>query len=169
MNIVDFELEYQTSVDVVRDAYWRLETWPEITEHVKDIVLHYEDDLIQVLTMTVASGDKRSSFKSVRALAGDTIYYYQPEPPPFLRQHYGLWQCLPSADGSIVKSRHYFEVVPDEVLAFARKVQGVPGVDDPVVHIANLLRHNSQQTMEALKRRLESPQASARIAAGGHS
>ena len=111
MNIVDLTVEYANPPAEVEQAFWRAEVWPELTEHVEGLHIHYEDDNSQILTMEVVSRGKRASFRSIRCRQGSRIYYFQPEPPEFLRQHYGYWEIAPLDEGGcLVHSRHHFAV-----------------------------------------------------------
>jgi hypothetical protein len=151
MNIVDLFLEYANSPSEVENAFWRAEAWPNLTEHVVGLQIHYEDSNTQVLTMEVMSKGKYAAFRSIRCKQRGRIYYFQPEPPGFLRQHYGYWEIAPAAGGTLVHSRHYFSVNDAQAIAFASTVLGWDGKGKVADCIGALLQSNSRQTMEALR------------------
>jgi hypothetical protein len=151
MNIVDLTLEYANHPSEVENAFWRAEAWPALTEHVTGLRIHYEDNSTQVLTMEVVSRGKHAAFRSIRCKQGARIYYFQPEPPEFLRQHYGYWEIMPAASGTLVHSRHYFSVNDPRAVEFATTVLGWDGKGRVADCIGTLLQSNSRQTMEALR------------------
>jgi hypothetical protein len=154
MNIVDLTLEYANQPNEVENAFWRAETWPALTEHVTGLQIHYEDGSTQVLTMEVVSKGKHAAFRSIRCKQGQRIYYFQPEPPAFLQQHYGYWEIVPAAGGTLVHSRHYFSVNDPKAVEFATDVLGWDGKGRVAECIGALLQSNSRQTMEALRNSL---------------
>jgi hypothetical protein len=160
MHTVDLILEYANPPSEVEHAFWRAEAWPGLTEHVVGLQIHYEDNITQVLTMEVVSKGKHAAFRSIRCKQGQRIYYFQPEPPPFLQQHAGYWEITPSAVGTLVHSRHYFLLNDPQAVAFATTVLGWDGKGSVADCIGTLLQSNSRQTMEALRGSLASRSAS---------
>lgn len=155
MDSIEFEIAYAADVATVTDAFWRVERWPELTEHVTGIEIHYEDECIQVLTMKVQTRGSHAAFRTMRCLQGNRIYYFQPAPPPFLLTHGGWWEVAQREQGCAVISRHQFLVEPERATAFATEVLDWDGLGPVAARIGELLRANSRQTMEALRRAMQ--------------
>ncbi len=162
MRSFEFDIEMNAPAERVLDAFWRLENWPEIAEHVTGIEIAYEDPVVQVLDMVVRTRGKTDRFQTVRILKGDTIHYLQPSPPPLLRHHHGKWIVSDLAGGSRVTSVHTIEVDNSNARAFL----GLAAATDEDVceaAVADIIRNNSLQTMRALKLRLESEAGSGEV------
>ncbi|WP_223642373.1 hypothetical protein [Corallococcus sp. EGB] len=141
------------------DAFWRLESWPTVAPHVLKIDMLYEDAQVQVLRMTVQSRGRTDVFKTVRILQGNAIFYYQPEPPPFLRRHYGWWEVASEADATIITSRHEVDFHLDVAQRYLAETGATDlGSGAVVPQMLELIRNNSLQTMLGLKRRMEGSQ-----------
>jgi hypothetical protein len=156
--VESFEFDVAVSaglVDVV-NAFWRLEDWPEVASHVREIEMHYCDENVQVLTMHVVTKGRHDKFKSIRMKQGEAIYYLQPTPPPILHRHNGSWQFAQEAGKTVVTSRHFVEINTREAIDFLREAKLDKG-NQVRTHeqIKNLIRNNSLQTMLALKNRIE--------------
>lgn len=140
----------------VLDAFWRLESWPEVAPHVLKIDMLYADAQAQVLKMTVQSRGRTDVFKTVRILQGDCIFYYQPEPPPFLRRHYGWWEVASEQGATIITSRHEVDLHLDVATRYLTETgAALTGPEDVRAQMLELIRNNSLQTMLGLKRRME--------------
>lgn len=156
METFEINVEYDAEPDRVMAAFWDLEDWPAVAPHVRAIDMLYGDDQAQVLIMQVATKQKLDAFKSVRIKQRDTIFYFQPAPPPLLRTHYGSWRFVATTNGTTVISQHTVDINTDAARSFLGnvevQVQDAGGVQQQVI---NLIRNNSLQTMLALKKRLE--------------
>lgn len=156
METISFELDIGRTVPVVMDKFWAAERWPEVAPHVKNVEIHFSDDNVQVLSMTVQTGDRQDVFKTVRIRQPDGIFYFQPRPPALLRRHCGWWEMRPNGSRTVLVSRHELEIdlpAAERFLAQAR----VPVEGDEAVKAAvrELIRRNSYQTVLGVKRRLE--------------
>jgi hypothetical protein len=141
---------------VVQDAYWRLERWPEIAPHVVAIDIVYGDENAQVLIMTVQTRGQIDSFKSIRALDGNVIRYLQPRPPRMLRHHHGSWVFEAILTGTRVVSSHVIEIDIDAARDVLRQMNKPAETQQEITAaICSLVRGNSLQTMNALRERLE--------------
>ncbi|MFY9823805.1 MAG: hypothetical protein WAM82_20665 [Thermoanaerobaculia bacterium] len=157
MESIEFSIEIAAPLERVRREFWELADWPSVAPHVQAIDMHYEDGAVQVLTMRVATGQRQDSFKSVRILQAEAIFFFQPQPPPALRRHYGWWR-LSAAGGAAtrVTSEHWIDVDPEPAARFLEAVGARMAGDEPVsAALRGILHHNSLQTMLALKTRLE--------------
>jgi hypothetical protein len=157
MESIEFSVEIEAAPERVLREFWELADWPSVAPHVEAIEMHYEDGSVQVLTMRVATGQRRDSFKSVRIRQAEAIFFFQPHPPPALRRHYGWWR-LSAVGGAAtrVTSEHWIEIDPEPAARFLEGV-GKPAAELESVETAlrGILHHNSLQTMLALKARLE--------------
>lgn len=155
MRDFDSAVVIKRSLPEVTNAFWRLEDWPNFTPHVRKIEIHYEDENVQILSMHVDSRGKRDAFKSVRILQGNVIHYFQPTPPPTLIFHRGSWSFDEVGAETVVTCRHSIVVDPsgcqEFFLATGKDLSETEAADE----IVALIRHNSNQTMKAVKNVLE--------------
>jgi aromatase len=156
MEVFEFAIQIKTDLAAVGKAFWDLEEWTKVAPHVREIEMLYRDENVQVLLMHVVTKNHHDKFKSVRYKQGNTIYYFQPTPPPILNAHRGFWRFEENEEGVSVISCHEIDVNVEGANAFLRNT-GVEPVDaaDTQRKIRNLITNNSLQTMNALKERLE--------------
>ncbi|MHC2295394.1 SRPBCC family protein [Bradyrhizobium barranii] len=153
--------DFETAVEIGRDlsevmnAFWRLETWPTFTRHVRQIDIHYEDGNVQVLSMHVDSRGKRDVFKTVRIRQPDVIHYFQPIPPPTLLFHRGSWEFAEIQGGTKITCRHSMVVNPTGCQQFFLATGKILSESEATDELESLIRHNSNETMNAVKRQLE--------------
>lgn len=156
--MIDFEIEVGIEVPLERvfEGFWDPKRWPEVADHVKKIDTHFEDDLTQVLTMRVETRGRMDSFRTVRIRHDDSIFYYQPQPPVMLREHYGWWQFTRTSEGTIVTSRHVVSV-NHETAGDVLKSMGITanGPSEAEDAIRDIIEGNSATTMQAVKNALE--------------
>lgn len=156
MEAFEFNVEIDADINRVRAAFWDLDDWPAIAPHVRAIEMLYSDDNVQVLMMHVATKKRLDKFKSVRVKQKDTIFYFQPTPPPILNRHEGSWRLAAHPSGTTVTSQHSIDVNVEAADAFLGETGDAPeDADETRRRIQDLIRNNSLQTMLALKRRLE--------------
>jgi hypothetical protein len=158
MEVFEFAIQIKTDLAAVNKAFWDLEDWTKIAPHVREIEMLYEDENVQVLIMHVVTKNHHDKFKSVRYRRGNTIYYFQPMPPPTLNVHRGFWRFAKEAEGEGVSviSCHEIDVNIEGANAFLRKTGAEPqDAADTRQKLQDLIRNNSLQTMNALKERLE--------------
>jgi aromatase len=153
----DFEsvVVINRQIPEVMNAFWRLETWPTFTRHVRQIDIHYEDNNVQVLSMHVDSRGKRDVFKSVRIRQAGVIHYFQPTPPPTLRFHRGSWEFAQTGSGTRVTCRHSIAVEPAGCQQFFLAIGKVMSESEAADELEVLIRYNSNETMNAVKLKLE--------------
>ena len=155
MNSFSFYVDMKVAPERVLSAYWHLEDWPEIAEHVVGIEMSYEDPVVQVLFMLVKTNGRVDRFQTVRILKDNTIYYFQPSPPPLLNHHHGKWIVEEIAEGSRVTSIHTVDVDEARATTFLKDTGGADG-EDCCDAVERIISNNSRQTMLALKKKLES-------------
>ena len=155
MKAFDLHVDVAVPPELVMDAYWRLQDWPSVAPHVERIEMHFEDDNVQVLTMHVVTKGRLDRFKSVRVRKHDTIYYFQPTPPPILNHHHGNWRIAEMPHGTRVTSSHTIGVNPEPAVAFLAAAGVAATAEDCTEYIAKIIENNSLQTMTALRDRLE--------------
>lgn len=153
----DFETAVVIGRDVadVIDAFWRLETWPTFTRHVKQIDIHHEDDNVQVLSMHVESRGKRDVFKTVRIRQPGVIHYFQPTPPPTMRFHRGAWDFAATEGGTRVTCRHSIVVDLARCQQFFLATGKVVSESEAASELETLICNNSNETMNAVRRQME--------------
>jgi hypothetical protein len=156
MEIFNVKLQIGASPESVMSAYWSLKDWPKIAPHVQAIQMHYADDAVQVLTMTVATRQRVDAFKTVRIRKANAIHFFQPDPPPILLHHTGCWQFEPDEKSTLVTIEHAIEVNLPAAKAFLGISPGA-STDHNIINTAirELICNNSLQTMRGLKSKLE--------------
>ena len=156
MEVFEFAIQIKTDLAAVSKAFWDLEEWTKVAPHVREIEMLYADENVQVLLMHVVTKNHHDKFKSVRYRQGNTIYYFQPTPPPILNAHRGFWRFAEDEEGVSVISCHEIDVNVEGADAFLRKTGAEPhDAEQTRQKIRNLITNNSLQTMNALKERLE--------------
>lgn len=90
--------------------------WPNQLPHVQCIDVLYNDGQYQEFLMTVRSDTSGSplTVRSVRNCRAGIIEFFQPEPPPFLAHHGGIWRFrqLPTGDTD-VEVAHVWNLEPE--------------------------------------------------------
>jgi aromatase len=133
-----------------RTAIYKLlgdvKNWPWLLPHCNAVDMSYEDPCYQEFTMNVRVGNKDERIRSVRMLRADRIDYFQPEPPPVLKEHQGRWSLRDTAAGVEVTSWHAVVLNPD----------AWPGhdPDEAKRKVADAINRNSLGTMDAIFRKL---------------
>jgi aromatase len=156
MEVFEFAIRIKTDLAAVSKAFWDLDEWTKVAPHVREIEMLYADENVQVLLMHVVTKNHHDKFKSVRYKQGNTIYYFQPTPPPILNAHRGFWRFAEDEEGVSVISCHEIDVNVEGADAFLRNTGAEPqNAEDTKQKIQNLIRNNSLQTMNALRERLE--------------
>lgn len=97
----------EVSPDKAYQAIFEMEKWPENLPHVEKIETLYNDDRYQEFLMDVKSDTGLIKVRSIRRCThNDTILFFQPTPPIFLKHHCGGWSFEPHKDGCLVKTWH---------------------------------------------------------------
>ncbi len=157
MDSFEVEVAIKAERHAVLEAFWDLEEWPKLASHVRAIQMLYCDANVQVLMMEVETKGRVDRFQSVRILQANSIYFFQPTPPPMLARHHGSWRFEENGAETLVISQHVLDIN----LAFAERsltaINHAENSLDLKSQIISLLRNNSLQTMLSLKARLEKP------------
>lgn len=128
---------------LLRDAA----AWPWLLPHCDDLEMLYEDEQYQEFQMKVQAGGQEETIRSVRLLLPDRIEYFQPAPPPALREHRGYWTLRQTADGVEVTSWHAVVLAPDFWRDCSRQ--------EAKHKVEAAINRNSLGTMEAILNKLE--------------
>ncbi|MBB4266505.1 aromatase/cyclase [Roseospira visakhapatnamensis] len=129
---------------LLRDAA----SWPWLLPHCTDVQVIYDDGRYQEFVMVVQVGDVEERIRSVRVLAPDRIEYFQPAPPPALREHRGRWTLTEGPDGVEVVSWH--DVVLNPAFWADKKER-----EAAKQHVEAAINRNSLGTMQAIVAKLE--------------
>jgi hypothetical protein len=151
----EFNVDIAATPSEVQSVFWDLKSWPSVAPHVRAMHVHYDDGVVQVVTMDVLTRGHETSFKSVRLRGKNSIMYIQPEPPPALTLHKGSWTFLDGSKGTTVICRHDIEVNTEPARAFlaAANLDVPRGQVEEVME--QVIRSNSLQTIQALKKKVE--------------
>lgn len=165
MRSFEFDVDISAPPTEVVKAFWDVQNWPALAPHVRAMHIHYDDGVVQVVTMDVLTRGHETSFKSVRLRNGNCIAYIQPEPPAALHAHRGSWTFLGSPAGTTVTCRHEIEVNQAPARDFLTAAKIATPADQVEERMQDVIKSNSLQTIQALRTSLES-QRSRRHAAG---
>lgn len=131
---------------------WDARRWPELNPHVRSVEVHEESEVRQRVRMRLETDGRSVTTESIRdAEPPHTIRYTQVQPPPFLREHRGVWECREYPQGVRVSLTH--AAVLDEGIAPA--FLGVRTVDEARARVAEMLSRNGRRTIEGVKRAAE--------------
>jgi uncharacterized protein YndB with AHSA1/START domain len=147
----DLELVYQ--------FLWDARRWPELNPHVRSVEICEESEVRQRLRMRLETDGRSVTTESIRdAEPPHTIRYTQVQPPPFLREHSGVWECREDPRGVRVSLTH--AAVLDQ--GIAPGFLGVGTIDEARARVAEMLSRNGRRTIEGVKRETERLTADAR-------
>ncbi|WP_437957069.1 phosphopantetheine-binding protein [Sorangium sp. So ce119] len=138
------------------DAYralFELAGWTQHLPHVLAVDIKYDDGRYQEFTMTVQSKTGTINVRSIRRCdGGDSIEFFQPQPPAFLLEHSGGWRFTPlSPDTCEVVTYHRWKVNP----ATSQDIYGgSPEEQDEKIRV-QLLEH-AEFALHCWKKALES-------------
>jgi hypothetical protein len=98
--------------ELVEQSLHAVEAWPRHLPHVLEIDVKYDDGQYQEFIMVVASDTdgKPLRVRSIRNCREHEIEFFQPEPPPFLRHHGGIWRFEDSDGGCSVTVTHVWNL-----------------------------------------------------------
>lgn len=128
---------------LLRDA----SNWPWLLPHCEGVEMIYEDPHYQEFIMRVRVGGIEERIRSIRALRPNLIEYFQPTPPPALKEHQGRWILRETEAGVEVTSWH--SVILNEAYW-----QGF-SVDEAKQKVETAINRNSLGTMRAIAEKLE--------------
>jgi uncharacterized protein YndB with AHSA1/START domain len=139
-------------LDTVYQFLWDARRWPELNAHVRSVEVREESAVRQRLRMHLESDGRSVVTESIRdAEPPRRIRYCQVQPPPFLREHTGVWECTDEEAGVRVSLTHA-ATLEQEV---APEYLGVQTVDQARARVAEILSRNGRRTIEGIKRLVE--------------
>lgn len=93
--------QFTRPLSEVYQALHRMAEWPQHLPHVKSIEVTHDDGQYQEFWMTVASENEMTlKVRSVRNCRPETIEFFQPQPPPYLAHHGGVWRFTSTGEDS---------------------------------------------------------------------
>lgn len=135
---------------LLRDA----KKWPDLLPHCRHVEVLYDDGKNQEFVMAVDVRGEEEKIRSIRkCLDHSSIQYFQPAPPPVLKQHTGEWILKPEKSGTRVVSKHSIRLNPDRVPT----VLGDMSVDDALNHVKHAINSNSLTTLQSINDHLNNP------------
>lgn len=148
----------QAPLAVVYAALFDVAAWPQHLPHVHAIDLSYDDGQYQEFRMSVASGNEQMlHVRSVRNCRPGVIEFFQPEPPPYLQHHGGVWRFTATSTTSTrVEVTHVWNL-GDRLAEFFPERAGRSGTDQ----VREVLAHHSNLALSRWKTVLEPESASA--------
>jgi hypothetical protein len=145
----------------VEERLRRVEAWPQHLPHVLEIDVRYDDGQYQEFLMVVASATDGEPLRvrSIRNCREHEIEFFQPEPPPFLLHHGGIWR-FDDVDGRCaVAVTHVWNL--DE--AGAAATYPATAADTTAAQVARMLSEHSKLALDAWTRILEATPPGAAI------
>lgn len=131
---------------VVKSLLEDISAWPWLMPHCLGIDVFYNDGEFQEFVMTVRVGDAEERIRSIRVLSDSKIEYFQPTPPPVLKEHRGRWIFEDVEEGVKVTSWH-------EVVLSPEHWAGVD-IEEAKSRVATAINRNSLATMNAIATKL---------------
>jgi acyl carrier protein len=102
-------------VEKAYQAIYQMEKWPENLPHVKRIETLYNDGVYQEFLMDVHSDSGLIKVRSIRrCTSNDSITFFQPNPPAFLKHHCGGWKFIPFGNECKVTTWHQWNLHPSK-------------------------------------------------------
>jgi aromatase len=141
-----------SDLDTVYQFLWDARRWPEVNAHVRSVEVCDESAVRQRLRMQLEADGRSVTTESIRdGEPPHRIRYWQVHPPPFLREHTGVWECADEGTGVRVSLTHA-AVLEQQI---APEYLGVPTVDEARARVAEMLSRNGRRTIEGIKRLVE--------------
>lgn len=128
---------------LLRDA----SNWPWLLPHCDGVEVLYEDPYYQEFIMTVRVGQGVERIRSIRMLQPARIEYFQPTPPPALKEHQGRWTLRETEAGVEVTSWHAVVLNSEHWLDCP--------LEQAKQKVENAINNNSLGTMRAIADKLE--------------
>jgi aromatase len=142
----------RSDLDTVYQFLWDARRWPELNEHVRSVEVRDESAVRQRLRMHLEADGRSVTTESIRdGEPPHRIRYCQVQPPPFLREHTGVWECTDEGTGVRVSLTH--AAVLEQ--GIAPQYLGVQTVDQARARVAEMLSRNGRRTIEGIKRLVE--------------
>lgn len=107
---------FPSGADRAYEALFDLTRWEELLPHILRLDIGYDDGQYQEFWMTVKAESDGSplTVRSVRNCTPGAIEFFQPEPPPFLLHHGGIWRFAALGEETTqVTITHVWNVHPE--------------------------------------------------------
>lgn len=145
------EFSESLTIDHSKPAIYQLLSdvthWPWLLPHCNNIEVLYDDHCYQEFVMEVQVNEKIERIRSVRILHPDRIEYFQPAPPPALKEHQGRWKLVETENGVEVESWHSVVLNPE--------FWACKDMNEAKEIVENAINANSLGTMKAIAGKLE--------------
>lgn len=150
-------IEIAAPLEAVYAALFDVAAWPRHLPHVHAIDLSYDDGQYQEFRMSVASGNEQLlHVRSIRNCRPAIIEFFQPEPPPYLRHHGGVWRFTATSTACTrVEVTHVWNL-GDRLAEFFPDIDGRSGAQQ----VREVLAHHSNLALTRWKTVLEAAPAS---------
>ncbi|WP_316355596.1 hypothetical protein [Candidatus Neptunichlamydia sp. REUL1] len=133
-------------------AIFNMRDWPNKLPHVKEIDVLYDDGVYQEFLMHVASDSGLIKVRSVRrCIQNESVLFFQPDPPVFLKHHCGGWKFDPDGRGCLVTTWHQWNIDSTGASSHFSIKKETP-VDN---HIEQTLRSHAELALSTWKSNLE--------------
>lgn len=144
-------IDMQCTAEAAYKAIYEMEKWPEKLPHVKRIETLYNDGIYQEFFMDVASETGLIQVRSIRRCTKDSILFFQPKPPKFLKHHSGGWSFIKKAEGCEVKTWHQWNLLQPQASEIFPCKEAQTSQDQ----IARTLKEHAQLALNTWKSILE--------------
>ena len=143
------EIDIKATAEQVFNLLYNIKDWPNILPHCEKITVLYEDGCNQEFEMTVVNAEGKSEvMRSIRhGYVNTMIEYFQPSPPPVLKQHAGKWTINETESGIHLEAWHSITLCEDGV----RNVWGEIGSEKALHRVVQAITKNSMATMQTIK------------------
>lgn len=139
---------------------WNARAWPLLNPHVKTVEMLDEGPTYQHMRMEVESDGKMVAMETKRnGMPPQSISYDQTQPPPFFKEHRGLWELQPESEGVKVTLTHTVRLDEERI----KKFLNVDSLEEARSRVAAILSRNGLRTIEAIKKTVEAENEKAEL------
>ncbi len=140
-------LEINKQAPLVYELLRNAKHWPELLPYCTEVDILYDDGLHQEFIMGFNASGQRESIRTImRCVNNKKISYFQPNPPPILKQHHGWWLIESLANKTRVTAFHQIQLNPKEV----KRIWGEIENKEALERIKKIINNNSLLTMQAI-------------------
>lgn len=150
-------IEIAAPLEAVYAALFNVADWPQHLPHVHALDVSYDDGQYQEFRMSVASENEQMlHVRSIRNCRPGIIEFFQPEPPPYLLHHGGVWRFTATSPGNTQVVVTHVWNLGDRLAEFFPEVDGRSGAQQ----VREVLAHHSNLALARWKAVLEAVPAS---------
>jgi hypothetical protein len=117
MTVLQVQKAMDVPIKTLCDALWNIQQLQRIWEPITQFSVEYDDGIHQECTMQVERNAQIEKIRIIRFRCDWEILFFNPDPPPMMRFHHGVWRLQPLGTGcSLVVAEREYELLllPEE-------------------------------------------------------